>query len=171
MKTILLKGETQNEHTSKLLLPFLGTPVEAILGIGWGPTTPTTPLQPSAARCTPRPLQRTHKLIWSKCTCSRNLSLREIPVPSFPIRTLSKPHPMKTPLWNDFLHLWFKKQKPEPLLYQNRIWQYSPCSKRTRNTHGENVKCSGSRVRRTLFKARWHSVAWVLELRQIIQSL
>ena len=65
-------------------------------------------------------------------------------------------------------------KNPGALTHQLRIWQDLPCSTRTEiqtARAGRDFKCSGSRVRTTLFKARLHSTAWLLELRQIIQSL
>ena len=63
MKTILLKGKMQNEHTSKLLVPFLGPPVEAIPGTGWGPTTPTAFSVPLHSEATSKNTQTKHSAL------------------------------------------------------------------------------------------------------------
>ena len=63
MKTILLKGKMQNEHASKLLVPFLGPPVEAIPGTGWGPTTPTAFSVPLHYAATSKNTQTKHSAL------------------------------------------------------------------------------------------------------------
>ena len=53
----------QNEHASKLLVPFLGPPVEAIPGTGWGPTTPTAFSVPLHYAATSKNTQTKHSAL------------------------------------------------------------------------------------------------------------
>lgn len=101
--------------------------------VAWGLTPPIIFSSSSHSKATPINIQTKHSahavkthVETNSCALSSNQN------------TALKLHPMKTLFWNDFLHLWFKEQKPKTLLYEDTIWQYLPWSKCTRNTHSEN---------------------------------
>lgn len=169
MKTILLKGKMQNEHTSKLLVPFLGPPVEAIPGTGWGPTTPTAFSVPLHSEATSKNTQTKHSALAPETSLSEKFLCPLFRSECCRSLILWRHHFEMTSFTFDLKN---KNSRPYSIRTgSDNIYHAANAPEIHTVKTGCNFKRSGSRVRMTLFKARLYSVAWVLELRQIIQSL
>lgn len=96
-------------------------------------------------------------------------------VPSLPIRMLSR----SLILWRHCFEMTsstfdVKNKNPTPYSIRTQsdnIYHAANAPEIHIAKTGYNSNYSGPRVRTTLFKARLHTMPWVLELRQMIQSL
>lgn len=96
-------------------------------------------------------------------------------VPSLPIRMLSR----SLILWRHCFEMTsstfdVKNKNPTPYSIRTQsdnIYHAANAPEIHIAKTGYNSNYSGPRVRMTLFKARLHTMPWVLELRQMIQSL